>query len=215
MAGTCGNARPIVSSSARVGRKRGFTNARPHRDIHEHHSGNSFCCALVCLRHLDEFYGGGERSRRVGGETHSGFTFGQFCHHFSPCIPLLEFADSNLLHDLCRLAWDAKLFLPGSVLILAYAYCDGASWPPVSQTNDRAFIFCPRRVCQRVRHHQCPLDSRETNFRETSEPPGIMAGPSGSSGQRRASWTRPGPRFHAAHRPHTLTPSTRRGLHYG
>src|SRR5712692_2328519 len=208
MSGTCGNARPFVSSSARVGRKRGFTNACPHCDIHERHSGDSFCRALVCLRHLDEFHGGCKHSRCIGGEDHSGLTFGQFCHHFSSCIPLLEYPDSNLLHALGGLAWDAKLFLPGSVLILAYICCDSASWPSVSQSNDRAFVFCPRRICQRVRHHQCPLDSRETNFRETSEPPGILAGPSGSPGQRRAPWTRPGPRFHAAHRPHTLTPWT-------
>src|SRR6266699_2654124 len=119
--------------------------------------------------------GGFAAPRCMGGEDHSGFAFGQFCHHFSSCIPLLEYADSNFLHDFCRLAWDAKLFLSGSVLIMAYAYCNSASRPPSSQTNDRAFVFCPRRVCQRVRHHQCLLHSREASLREACEPPGILA----------------------------------------
>src|SRR5258708_31110813 len=202
MAGRCGSARPFVIRSARVGRKRGLTNACPHCDIHEHHSDDSSCCALVCLRHLDEFHGGGERSRCLGGETHPAFAFGQLCYYFPSCIPLLECPDSNLLHDLCRLAWDAELFLPGSVLILAYACCDSASWPPVSQTSDRTFVFWPRRVYQHIRHHQCAVDSREANLREASEPPGILAVPSGSSCHRRATLARPGARVYAAHRPH-------------
>ncbi len=132
MSGPCGNAWPLISGSARVSRNRGFTNAHAHCDIHEHHSGDSFCRPLVCLRHLDEFHGGSERSRRVGGKTHSALAFGQLCHYFSSCISLLEYPDSNLLHDLCRVAWDAKLFLPGSVLILAYIRRDSISWPLVS-----------------------------------------------------------------------------------
>lgn len=180
MSGTCGNARPLVSSSARVGRKRGFTNACPHCDLHEYHSGDSSCRALVCLRHLDEFHGGGKHSGCIGGEGHSGSTFGEFCQHFSSCIPVLEYADSNLLHDVCRLAWDAKFFLPGSVLVLANICRDSASWPAVSQTKHRVFVFQPGRVCQRIRRCQCPPDSREANLREASEPPGILAGPSGS-----------------------------------
>src|SRR5260370_33466851 len=137
MASKCGGARPLVVSSARVGRKRGFTSACAHCDIHEHHSGNSFCCALVCLRHLDEFHGGCKHSGCIGGEDHSGLAFGQFCHHFPSCVPLLEYPDSNLLHDFCRLAWNAKFFLPGSVLILAYICRYSASWPPSSQPNNR------------------------------------------------------------------------------
>src|SRR5260370_7536504 len=209
-----GNARPFVISSARVSRKRGLTNAWAHGDIHQHHSGDSFCCALLCLRHLDEFRGACKHSRCLGGANHSAFAFGQLCHYFPSCIPLLEYPDSSVLHDLCGLAWDAKLFLPGSVLILAYICCGSSSWPPASQSSDRAFVFRPRRVCQRVRHHQCPLDSREANFRETAEPPGILAGPSGSPGRRPAPWTYPRPRFHPAHPPHALPPSPHYVLHY-
>src|ERR1700730_1426564 len=93
------------------GHKRGFTNAWANGDIHQHHPGDSSCWALVCLCHLDEFHGDCKRSRCLGGENHSGFTFRQFCHHLSSCLQLLEYPDSNLIHDLCRLAWDAELFL--------------------------------------------------------------------------------------------------------
>ena len=87
-----------------------------------------------------------------------------------------NYTASNPLHHLCRLAWDVKLLLPCRVLILAYLCRDSASWLPVSQTNDRALVFSSGRVCERVRRHQCPLDSRETNFCETPESPGIHGG---------------------------------------
>src|SRR5205807_6020238 len=214
MAGTCGNARPFVISSARVGRKRGFPYECAHCDICEHYSGDSFCCALVCLCHLDELHGECKCSRHLGNENHSGFTLDEFCHHFSSSIPLLEYPDSNLLYDFCRLAWDVELFLPGGVPIPACLCRDSASGPAASEANDCAFVFYPCRVCRRVCHHQCSLDSRDTNLREATEPPGILAGPSCRPGQRHAPWTRPGPRLHTAHRPHAHASATRRGLHY-
>src|SRR5437870_11661736 len=79
----------VVISSSRVGRKRGFTNARAYCDIHQRHSVDSSCCALVCLRHLDEFHGGCEHSRRLASQDPSGLAVCQFCHHFSSCIPVL------------------------------------------------------------------------------------------------------------------------------